>query len=99
MAVKLNFHQPLLQSHDPSEIILICGFGVQEPFLLIINVENSCFCLIFLYNSFNQIFLLDSFKIMILFFLAVKTIYLKLFEKTVTLLQKICHFLRHHCRI
>ncbi len=29
-------------SHDPSELILICWFGVQETFLIIINVENSC---------------------------------------------------------
>ncbi len=30
------------ESHDPSEIILICWFGAQEAFLIIINVENSC---------------------------------------------------------
>jgi len=30
-----------LLSHDPSEIILICRFGAQEIFLIIINVENS----------------------------------------------------------
>ncbi len=29
-------------SHDPSEIILICWFAVQDTFLIIINVENSC---------------------------------------------------------
>ncbi len=28
-------------SHDPSEIILICWFGAQETFIIIINVENS----------------------------------------------------------
>ncbi len=27
---KLNFQQPLLQSRDPSEIILICEFSVQD---------------------------------------------------------------------
>ncbi len=27
-------------SHDPSEIIPICWFGAQEPFLIIINDEN-----------------------------------------------------------
>ncbi len=33
-------------SHDPSEIILICWFGAQETFLIIINVKNNCsaFC-------------------------------------------------------
>ncbi len=41
---KLNFQQLLLQSsvsHDPSEITLICLFGAQETFLIIINVEKS----------------------------------------------------------
>ncbi len=33
---------PVLLSHDPSEINLICWFGVQYTFLIIINVENSC---------------------------------------------------------
>jgi len=40
------FSASLLQSsvsHDPSEIILIYRFGAQETFLIIINVENSCF--------------------------------------------------------
>ncbi len=40
---KLNIQQPLLQSsvsHDPSEIILICWFGVQETFIMI-NAENN----------------------------------------------------------
>jgi len=32
---KLDF-----QSRDPSEIILICRFSVQETFLIIINFEN-----------------------------------------------------------
>jgi len=32
---KLNLQQPLLH-------FLICWFGVQETFLIIINVENSC---------------------------------------------------------
>ncbi len=27
-------------SHDPSEIILICWFGAQETFLIIINVDK-----------------------------------------------------------
>ncbi len=31
-----------LVSHDPSEIIVIYQFDVQETFLIIINVENSC---------------------------------------------------------
>ncbi len=42
---KLDFQQLLLHSsvsHDPSEIILICWFGAQETFHIIINVENSC---------------------------------------------------------
>ncbi len=42
--VKLNFQQPLfqsLESHDPSEIILICWFGAQETFL--INFELHLF--------------------------------------------------------
>ncbi len=42
---KRNFQQSLLQSsvsHDSTEIILICCFGAQETFLIIINVENSC---------------------------------------------------------
>ncbi len=41
---KLNFKQLLLQSsvsHDPLEIIFICGLAAQETFI-IINVENSC---------------------------------------------------------
>jgi len=29
-------------SHNPLEIIVICWFGAQETFLLIINVENIC---------------------------------------------------------
>jgi len=40
---KLNF-QPhyfsLTESHDPSEIILICWFAAQETCLIIINVES-----------------------------------------------------------
>ncbi len=42
---KLNFQQPLRQfsmSHYSSEIILICWFGEQETFLIIIIVEKSC---------------------------------------------------------
>ncbi len=42
---KLNLQQALLQSsvsHDPSQIILMCGIGAQETFHLIINVENNC---------------------------------------------------------
>jgi len=31
-----------LQSHDPSEIILLFWIGPQETFLIIINEENSC---------------------------------------------------------
>ncbi len=41
---KLKFQQPLLPSlvsHDPSEIILICWFGAEETFLIIIDVENK----------------------------------------------------------
>ncbi len=32
----------LISDSHPSEIILICCFGAQETFLIIINVENSC---------------------------------------------------------
>ncbi len=42
---KLNLQQLLLQtseSHDPSEIILICRFGAQETFLIIIIFKSSC---------------------------------------------------------
>ncbi len=42
---KAEFSALLLQSavsHDCSEIILICWFGAQERFLIMINVENSC---------------------------------------------------------
>jgi len=41
---KSEFSVSFLQSsvsHDPSEII-ICWFGAQETFLIIINVENYC---------------------------------------------------------
>ncbi len=30
------------QEHDHTEIILICRFGGQERFLIIINAENGC---------------------------------------------------------
>ncbi len=42
---KLNVQQSLLQSlvsHEPSEIIVISRFSVQETFLIIISVENHC---------------------------------------------------------
>ncbi len=42
--IKAVFSASFLQysvSHDPSEIILICWFAVQETFTIIINVENS----------------------------------------------------------
>ncbi len=45
LKAQLYFQQPLLQSlmrHDPSEIILMCWFGAQEIFLIIINAGNSC---------------------------------------------------------
>ncbi len=29
--------------HDPSEFFLICWFGTQETFIIIINIENSIF--------------------------------------------------------
>jgi len=29
-------------SHNHSEIILICWFGAQETFLIVIKVDNSC---------------------------------------------------------
>ncbi len=35
-------HSSSLVSHDLSEIIVICWFGAQETFLIIVNVENSC---------------------------------------------------------
>ncbi len=28
--------------HDSSEIIVLCWFGAQETFVIVINVENSC---------------------------------------------------------
>lgn len=31
----------ILVSHDPSEMVLICGFGAQVIFLIIINVKIS----------------------------------------------------------
>ncbi len=51
------------ESHDPSEIILICWFTAQEMFT-IINVENSC-CLIFCRICFHEscIFCVKTFKI------------------------------------
>ncbi len=41
---KAEFSASLLHhmSHDHSEIILICLFGAQKIFLIIINVENCC---------------------------------------------------------
>jgi len=30
------------ESHDPSEIILICQFAAQETIIIIFNAENSC---------------------------------------------------------
>jgi len=36
--IKAEFSASLLQSHDPSEIILICGFAAQETLMIIINV-------------------------------------------------------------
>ncbi len=65
MVAKLNFQQPLLQSsgsHDPSEIILIVCFGVQETFLIIINIENSC-CLFFLEIVITFSALFDEHKV------------------------------------
>jgi len=41
MRFKAEFTALLLHSHDPSEIIFIWGFGPQDTFLIIINVENS----------------------------------------------------------
>ncbi len=41
---KAEFSASLPQSsvsRDPSEIILICWFGAQETFIIIINVENG----------------------------------------------------------
>ncbi len=38
---KLNFQQSSA-SQDPSEIILICWFGAQETFIIIIYDEKSC---------------------------------------------------------
>ncbi len=32
---------------DPSEIFLICWFGAQETFVIIIDVENGCAAYIF----------------------------------------------------
>ncbi len=29
-------------THDSSEIIIICWFGDQETLIIIVNVENSC---------------------------------------------------------
>jgi len=41
---KLNFQHPSSVSHDPSEIILICGFNAHETFLIILIIVfvNSC---------------------------------------------------------
>ncbi len=35
---KAEFLASLLQSHDPSEIIIICWFAVQETFIIIIII-------------------------------------------------------------
>ncbi len=43
--IKAVFSASLLQSsvsQDPSEIILICWFTVQQTFIIIINVKNGC---------------------------------------------------------
>ncbi len=43
--IKAEFSASLLQSsesHDPSEIILICWFAAQDMFMIIICIENSC---------------------------------------------------------
>ncbi len=40
---KLNFLQTL-ESHDPSEIIIICWVCAQETFHIIINVETVVLC-------------------------------------------------------
>ncbi len=39
---KLYFQQALLQSHNPSESILILRFAAQETFRIVINVKNRC---------------------------------------------------------
>ncbi len=43
-------------SHGPSEIILICWFGAQETFIIIINVENglSFWMVIYIEMNMNQ---------------------------------------------
>ncbi len=58
MWCKTEFSGSLLQSsvsHDPSEIILICWFVVQEIFPIINNVENS-FDVIFFVETFPHFF-------------------------------------------
>ncbi len=54
-------------SHDPSEIILICCFGAQETFLIIINVE---FFVIFsgFFDNIINVFIatLDQFNVPLL---------------------------------
>ncbi len=53
---KLNIQQLLLQfsvSHDPSEIILICWFGAQEMFLIIISDTFDTFKVSLLSKNIN----------------------------------------------
>ncbi len=53
---KLNIQQLLLQfsvSHDPSEIILICWFGAQEMFLIIISATFDTFKVSLLSKNIN----------------------------------------------
>ncbi len=51
----------LLFIHDPSIFILICWFGTQETFLIIINIENCIFVeTIFLF--YRIICLIESLK-------------------------------------
>ncbi len=71
MMAKLNFQQPLLESsgsHDPWEIILICGFLLKKHYsflitkiilllfkkLIIISVENGWKCSVFFPGFYND---------------------------------------------
>ncbi len=78
-------------SHDPSEIILICSFGAQITFLIIIDIEKLCYIFVETMTFFRILWIFTRVALFDLLFNNVKVLSL-LVKCNASLLNKSIYF-------
>ncbi len=78
-------------SHDPSEIILICSFGAQITFLIIIDIEKLCYTFVETVTFFRILWIFTRVALFDLLFNNVKVLSL-LVKCNASLLNKSIYF-------